>query len=333
MLNVFWFVLIAILFIGYFILEGFDYGVGMLYPLVGRTDQERRTALNTIGPIWSGNEVWLITAGGALFAAFPKWYATLFSGFYLALVLMLVGLIFRGVAIEYRSKIRTASWHKIWDILLRLGSFLPALLWGVAFANLVKGVPINQEMNDVGGFWSLLTPYTVLGGLLTLLLFLAQGASFLTLKTAGEIRQRSLDLAKKLLPAALVVALGFGVWTTTLPTLNHRAFYGLFMAVGWISLLSARLIIGKRGKWAFFLQSLMILLMTLGFFVGLFPRVMISTISSRYDLTIYTAASNPYTLHVMTIVSLIMVPIVLAYQIWTYWIFRQRLSVHDHLEY
>ncbi|MCL4495610.1 MAG: cytochrome d ubiquinol oxidase subunit II [Firmicutes bacterium] len=333
MLNIFWFVLIAILFIGYFILEGFDYGVGMLYPVVGQSDHERRIAVNTIGPIWSGNEVWLITAGGALFAAFPKWYATLFSGFYVALVLMLVGLIFRGVAIEYRSKITTARWHKIWDILLRLGSFLPALLWGVAFANLIKGVPINQAMNDVGGFWSLISPYTVLGGLLTLLLFLAQGASFLTLKTTGDIRERSLKLAKRLLPVALVVAVGFGVWTATLPTVNHQGLYWLCIALGWVSLLGARMIIAKREKWAFLLQSLMIALMTAGFFLALFPRVMISTIAARYDLTIYSAASNPYTLHVMTIVALTMVPIVLAYQIWTYWIFRKRLTLQDHLEY
>ncbi len=333
MLNVFWFVLIAVLFTGYFILEGFDYGVGMLYPVIARSDHERRMAINTIGPIWSGNEVWLITAGGALFAAFPKWYATLFSGFYVALVLMLVGLIFRGVAIEYRSKMKSARWHKIWDILLRLGSFLPALLWGVAFANLIKGVPINRAMNDVGGFWSLLTPYAVLGGILTLLVFLAQGASFLALKTTGDIRQRSLNVAKKLLPAALVLAVGFGVWTTTLPTLNHRGFYWFLLALGWVSLLGADIIIAKKEKWAFLLQSLMIAAMTTGFFVVLFPRVMISTLSARYDLTIYSAASNPYTLHVMTIVSLIMVPIVLAYQIWTYWIFRQRLTVRDHLEY
>ncbi len=333
MLNIFWFMLIAILFIGYFILEGFDYGVGMLYPVVGQSDHERRIAVNTIGPIWSGNEVWLITAGGALFAAFPKWYATLFSGFYVALVLMLVGLIFRGVAIEYRSKITTARWHKIWDILLRLGSFLPALLWGVAFANLIKGVPINQAMNDVGGFWSLISPYTVLGGLLTLLLFLAQGASFLTLKTTGDIRERSLKLAKRLLPVALVVAVGFGVWTATLPTVNHQGLYWLCIALGWVSLLGARMIIAKREKWAFLLQSLMIALMTAGFFLALFPRVMISTIAARYDLTIYSAASNPYTLHVMTIVALTMVPIVLAYQIWTYWIFRKRLTLQDHLEY
>ena len=333
MLNIFWFVLIAILFIGYFILEGFDYGVGMLYPVVGQSDHERRIAVNTIGPIWSGNEVWLITAGGALFAAFPKWYATLFSGFYVALVLMLVGLIFRGVAIEYRSKITTARWHKIWDILLRLGSFLPALLWGVAFANLIKGVPINQAMNDVGGFWSLISPYTVLGGLLTLLLFLAQGASFLTLKTTGDIRERSLKLAKRLLPVALVVAVGFGVWTATLPTVNHQGLYWLCIALGWVSLLGARMIIAKREKWAFLLQSLMIALMTAGFFLALFPRVMISTIAARYDLTIYSAASNPYTLHVMTIVALTMVPIVLAYQIWTYWIFRRRVGTKTPMEY
>ncbi|WP_053960348.1 cytochrome d ubiquinol oxidase subunit II [Sulfobacillus thermosulfidooxidans] len=333
MLNVFWFILIAVLFVGYFILEGFDYGVGMIYPLVSRNDHERRMAINTIGPLWSGNEVWLITAGGALFAAFPFWYATLFSGFYLALVLMLVGLIFRGVAIEYRSKMATESWHRIWDILLRTGSFLPALLWGVAFANLLQGVPINAQMNDVGGFWSLLTPYTILGGVLSLLLFLAQGASFLTLKTTGELRAASLRMAKTLLTSVLIVALAFGIWTANLPTLDHRATYDLLTGLGWLSLFAARWMIQNRQQWAFLLQSLMIALSTSGFFVGLFPHVMISSVSSHDDLTIYNAAANPYTLHVMTIVALTMVPIVLAYQVWTYWVFRKRITPQEHLEY
>ncbi|AUW93200.1 cytochrome d ubiquinol oxidase subunit II [Sulfobacillus thermotolerans] len=333
MLPTIWFILIAVLFTGYFILEGFDYGVGMLYSFISHNDTERRMALNTIGPLWSGNEVWLVTAGGALFAAFPFWYATLFSGFYLALVLMLVGLIFRGVAIEYRSKDQSPAWRKRWDIIMTVGSFLPALLWGVAFANFLEGVPINAQMNDVGGFFSLLRPYTVWAGLLSLTLFLAQGATFLALKTAGPLRDAAVRVAKPLLTTALVLAAVFMVWTMRMPALGHRPWYFTISLLGWISLLVARFVVDKKQGTAFLWQSVMIALSTAAFFLGLFPHVMVSTLGARYDLTVTSAAANPYTLHVMTIVALTMVPIVLAYQAWTYWVFRKRITPEQHLEY
>ncbi len=333
MLSVLWFILIGVLFTGYFILEGFDYGVGMLYPFLSHTDKERRMAINTIGPLWSGNEVWLVTAGGALFAAFPFWYATLFSGFYLALVLMLLGLIFRGVAIEYRSKDMSPTWRHRWDILLITGSFLPALLWGVAFANFLRGVPINAQMNDVGGFFSLLHPYTVWAGLLSLSLFLAQGATFLTLKTSGPLRDSALAASQKLLTATVAIAAVFIVWTATMPALEHRALYLVLSIAGWIALLLARRLVALRQGWAFALQSAMIALSTAAFFVALFPHVMVSSLNAKYDLTVHSASANPYTLHVMTIVALTMVPIVLAYQGWTYWVFRKRISPEQHLEY
>lgn len=333
MLPTIWFILIGVLFTGYFILEGFDYGVGMLYSFISHNDTERRMALNTIGPLWSGNEVWLVTAGGALFAAFPFWYATLFSGFYLALVLMLVGLIFRGVAIEYRSKDQSPAWRKRWDIIMTVGSFLPALLWGVAFANFLEGVPINAQMNDIGGFFSLLRPYTVWGGLLSLTLFLAQGATFLTLKTAGPLRDSALRVAKPLLNAAIVLSAVFVLWTMAMPALGHRDWYLVVSLLGWVSLIAARLVVTQKQGTAFLLQSVMIALSTAAFFLGLFPHVMVSTLGAQYDLTVSSAAANPYTLHVMTIVALTMVPIVLAYQAWTYWVFRKRITPDQHLEY
>ncbi len=333
MLSVLWFILIGVLFTGYFILEGFDYGVGMLYPFLSHTDHERRMAINTIGPLWSGNEVWLVTAGGALFAAFPFWYATLFSGFYLALVLMLMGLIFRGVAIEYRSKMVSPKWRKGWDFLLITGSFLPALLWGVAFANFLRGVPINAQMNDIGGFFSLLRPYTVWGGLFSLSLFLAQGATFLTLKTTGPLRESALNASKRLLAAAIVIAGVFIAWTALMPALDHRPIYLTLSILGWLSLILAWRIVAKKQGTAFLLQSLMIAFSTAAFFTGLFPHVMVSSLNAKDDLTVYSAAANAYTLHVMTIVALTLVPIVLAYQAWTYWVFRKRITPEQHLEY
>ncbi|MQL53765.1 cytochrome d ubiquinol oxidase subunit II, partial [Desulfofundulus thermobenzoicus] len=190
-LNVLWFILITVLFVGYFFLEGFDYGVGTLVPFLGKNDAERRMLINTIGPFWDGNEVWLLTAGGAIFAAFPHWYATLFSGFYLALFLMLLALIGRGVAFEFRSKEDRPGWRNLWDWVLCAGSLVPALLWGVAVTNLVKGVPIDSHMQYAGNFFTLLSPYTLVGGLATLLLFTFHGALFLSLKTGGELVERA----------------------------------------------------------------------------------------------------------------------------------------------
>ncbi|RDV84885.1 cytochrome d ubiquinol oxidase subunit II [Ammonifex thiophilus] len=327
-LNVLWFILIAVLFAGYFFLEGFDYGVGVLVPFLGRTDTERRILLNTFGPFWDGNEVWLITAGGALFAAFPHWYATLFSGFYLALFLILVALILRAVALEFRHLDESPGWRRFWDGALCFGSFLPSLLWGVAFANLLKGVPINAEKQFVGTFFDLLSPYTLVGGLALLFLFLMHGALFVALRTEGELEDR----AKKYASPLAVLAMG---WVGLFLLLSLRVVAGKPLALA-LFLLVLALLGGSYGAsranrsgWAFALGGLSIVFLTFGFFSALFPRVMVSSLNPDWSLTVYNASSSPYTLKVMTVVALLLVPVVLLYQGWTYWIFRKRVTIKD----
>ncbi|MBQ1220032.1 MAG: cytochrome d ubiquinol oxidase subunit II, partial [Peptococcaceae bacterium] len=212
-LNVLWFILIGVLFAGFFILEGFDYGVGIMLPFVGKTDDERRVVLNTIGPFWDGNEVWLLTAGGAIFAAFPNWYATLFSGFYLALFLILIGLIVRGVAIDFRSKVENATWRKTWDVLFFVGSLLPALLFGVAVSNFLTGVPIDANMEFVGNLFTLITPFTLLGGIVFVLVFAFHGCLFLSLKSGvKEINDRVKAYSVKIGIAMLAVVVAWVVY-------------------------------------------------------------------------------------------------------------------------
>jgi cytochrome d ubiquinol oxidase subunit II len=335
-LQTLWFILITVLFTGFFLLEGFDYGVGALLPFVARTDRERREVINSIGPFWDGNEVWLLTAGGAMFAAFPNWYATLFSGFYLALFLILMALILRGVAFEFRSKDDHSLWRKIWDWSLFIGSALPALLWGVAIANIVHGVAIDIRMNYVGSFFDLLTPYALVGGAVTLTLFLLHGALFLELKTDGAVRQRVSALVRPLAIVVTVLILAFvglSISQTTMFTeLNFLKIAALAVAV--IGLLFAVVMIfRKRFGRAFLGTSITIVGTVVLLFGTLFPRVLPSTLGSHLDLTIYNASSSNYTLQVMTVIALTMVPIVLAYQGWTYWIFRKRLTPQTPLEY
>ncbi|NLG97955.1 MAG: cytochrome d ubiquinol oxidase subunit II [Chloroflexi bacterium] len=328
-LNTLWFILIAVLYIGYFVLEGFDLGVGILLPFLGKNDTQRRVLINTIGPHWDGNEVWLLTAGGATFAAFPQWYATLFSGFYLPLFLILLALIVRGVAFEFRSKHDDPRWRSLWDWCIFAGSLIPALLWGVAFTNLVKGVPIDQNMTYVGGFWNLLNPYALLGGLISLLGFTLHGAIFLSLKTTGEVCESAQQTARRLwvpTTAALVVF----VITTYLAT-DIIARLGINpgpVPIGApLAVLAAGYFINnRRSGWAFFLTALAILFATMTVFMMMFPRVMISDLNPEWSLTIYNAASGQYTLRVMSIVALIFVPIVLLYQGWSYWVFRKRIG-------
>ena len=325
-----WFVLITVLWIGYFILEGFDFGVGILLPFVSKNEADRRAVLTTLGPVWDGNEVWLLVAGGATFAAFPEWYATLFSGFYLPLFLILVSLIVRGVAFEYRSKYGKAQWRQRWDLAIVISSVIPALLWGVAFANIVRGVPLKESaagnIEYVGGFFNLLNPYALLGGVVTLSVFLTHGAIFLSLKTAGEIRVRARALAVKIGLIAAVAAVGFLLWTNLmLPSLNGLvATLSLLVALAWVAGLAASLR-GREG-WAFIFSASAILFFVVDLFYALYPRVMPSSLGSEFDLTITNASSTPYTLKVMTIVALIMTPLVLIYQGWTYWVFRKRVS-------
>ncbi len=334
-LNTLWFLLIAVLFTGFFFLEGFDYGVGMLLPFLGKDDRSRRVIINSIGPFWDGNEVWLLTAGGAMFAAFPHWYATLFSGFYLALILMLFALIVRGVAFEFRSKGQHPTWRRTWDWLLFLGSGLPALLWGVAVANLLKGVPIDPNKNYVGDFLGLLSPYALLGGVTFVALFLTHGAIFLSLRTEGELRQSARSTAWLLwAPTVLLVVLFIAgtfpftdVFTcSALPLIPTAGAAVALLLAGWF------IRAGREGL-AFSMTGLTIALATAMVFVGLFPRVLISSLNPAWSLTIYNASSSPYTLTVMTVVAVIFVPLVLLYQGWTYWVFRQRVGKQQTLEY
>ena len=330
-LNTVWFILITILFVGFFFLEGFDYGVGILLPFLGKNDNERRVIINSIGPVWDGNEVWMITAGGALFASFPNAYATLFSGFYLALVLMLVALILRGVAFEFRGQRESKGWRSIWDWAIFTGSLLPALLWGVAVANLMRGFAIEQDMNYYGGVLPLLNPFALLGGLVFVSLFTMHGANFLVRKVSDAIEERAKKTAFTFWMVSTVLTVVFEAWTffatdiMTKPGIN-----GLIPAIlaAVTLLVTGWLIRTNRSGWAFIAGSLTIILATLMVFAGLYPRILVSSLDPSWSLTIVNAASSPYTLKIMTIIAAIFVPIILIYQSWTYWIFRKRVNAN-----
>jgi cytochrome d ubiquinol oxidase subunit II len=333
-LQTLWFILIAVLWIGFYFLEGFDFGVGMLLPFLGKKDEERRAIINTIGSVWDGNEVWLLTAGGATFAAFPHWYATMFSGFYLPLFLLLVGLILRGISFEYRSKNADPKWRSRFDWMIAIGSFLASLLLGTAFANLAKGVPIGADMNYVSpnGIMTtlgLLNPYGLIGGLTTVAVFLLHGANFLTLKLDGDLRERARAFAKKIyiFAAVMVVLLAVTTYLYTDILTKIGINPGITPILSLAALLVSIYFINRKMEgWAFITVSLHIVLTQVAFFTLMFPRVMISSLNPEWSLTIYNASSSQYTLTVMSIVALIFVPIVLAYQGWTYYMFRKRIS-------
>ena len=327
-LQILWFILIAILWIGFYFLEGFDFGVGMLLPFLGKEDVERRTIINAVGPTWDGNEVWLLTAGGATFAAFPNWYATMFSGFYLALFLLLIGLIIRGISFEYRSKDAAPKWRNMFDWMISIGSFLCALLLGTAFANLARGVPIDEKMMFTGNLFTLLNPYGLLGGLTTVAVFLLHGANFLGLKLEGELRERVNLLAKKLWVVASVLYVALGIFTYAAGFWSRGIINpGIIPIASLAALLVAGYFINRKMEgWAFIMVGLNIILTQVTFFSMTFPNVMLSTTNPAWSLTIYNASSSQYTLTVMSIVALIFVPIVLAYQGWTYYMFRKRIS-------
>lgn len=336
MLNTIWFILIATLFTGFFVLEGFDYGVGILAPFLGQTDAERRLIINTIGPFWDANEVWLITAGGAMFAAFPHWYATLFSGFYMALFLLLLALIVRGVAFEFRSKLKSMRWRTTWDWLLFVGSLLPPLLWGIAVANFMRGVPIDAQMNYVGTFWDLISPFSVVGGLSLLLLSVLHGALFLSLRTEGEMQQRARHTARRVGALTSLVLFLFAV----LSYYNTDLFSRMGIDPGAVPVLAALCLISvpffirfQRDGWAFLMTTLTIAFSSVSVFLDLFPRVMISSLNPAWSLTIENAASGPYSLRVMTIITVTVLPFVLAYSVWTYWVFRHRLRLGGRMDY
>ena len=326
-LATFWFIVIAILWSGYFVLEGFDFGVGILLPFLGRDDTERRVLVNTIGPVWDGNEVWLLTAGGATFAAFPLWYASMFSGFYLALLLILAALIVRGVCFEFRSQVDSPRWRSNWDRAIFAGSALAALLWGVAFANIVRGVPLDAKHVYTGNLLTLLNWYGVLGGLVTLSLFTLHGAIFLGLRTTGELRQRARRAATGTALAAIPLA---AIFLAVTQVSHGKPATDVTAAVAAVALIggAAAALRGREG-WAFAGTALTLVLAVATLFGDLWPNVLPSTTSAAYSLTVNNASSAHYTLVVMSWVAVIFTPIVLLYQGWSYWVFRQRLTRLD----
>jgi cytochrome d ubiquinol oxidase subunit II len=319
-----WFVLIAVLWTGYFFLEGFDFGIGILTKALARDRVERRVLINTIGPVWDGNEVWLISAGGATFAAFPEWYATLFSGFYLPLLMILICLIVRGVAFEYRAKRPEEIWQRRWETAIFWTSLIPAVLWGVAFANIVHGVKIDKAGEYIGGFWDLINVYSVLGGLVTLTLFTFHGAVFASLKTLGDIRERARRFATGAGITAALCALAFLIWTQLD---GGDAKSGATAAVAVLALLAAlgANLLGREG-WSFTLSGITIVATVATLFLTLFPDVMPSSLNDAWSLTVTNASSTPYTLKIMTWCAGIATPMVLLYQSWTYWVFRKRIG-------
>jgi len=323
-LTTVWFILIAVLWIGYFFLEGFDFGVGMLLHPLGRTEVDRRVMVNTVGPTWDGNEVWLLTAGGATFAAFPNWYATLFSGFYLPLFLILVALIARGVAFEYRGKVDDDRWRQRWDLAIAFGSWLPAVLWGVAFANIVAGVPIDKAGDFTGTLFTLLNPFGLLGGVVTASLFALHGANFLALKTEGEIHEAARAAARRIAPVTIVAGAVFLLWNQIARGTGWTWATVLVAAVALLG--SAAMERAGRDGWAFVATGLAIAAAVVSLFGSLFPDVMPSTTDVAYSLTVHNASSTAYTLKVMTWVAAVMTPVVVGYQAWSYWVFRQRIG-------
>ncbi|UNO40903.1 cytochrome d ubiquinol oxidase subunit II [Streptomyces sp. MST-110588] len=325
-----WFVLIAVLWTGYFFLEGFDFGIGVLTKLLARDRSERRVLINTIGPVWDGNEVWLLSAGGATFAAFPEWYATLFSGFYLPLLLILLCLIVRGVAFEYRAKRPEERWQANWERAIFWASLIPALLWGVAFGNIVRGVRIDAHKEYVGTLLDLLNPYAILGGLVTLSLFTFHGAVFASLKTLGGIRDRARAMATVLGLVTAVLLAGFLAWTQ----IDKGDGASLATVIVAVAALLAALGANRLGRegWAFAFSGVTVVALVATLFLSLFPNVMPSSLNESWSLTVGNASSSPYTLKIMTWGAGITTPIVVLYQGWTYWVFRKRIGTQHIAE-
>ena len=330
-----WFWIVGFLFVGYFVLDGFDFGVGMSLPFLGKDDVSRRQVINTIGPVWDLNETWVIVAGACLFAAFPHWYATLFSGFYLALLLILLALIARGVSFEYRHQRDGIRWKRGFDRMIVIGSAVPAFLWGVVIANIVQGVPIDERMEFTGSFVTLLNPYALLGGATTLLLFFTHGVYFVALKTDGQVAAEARRLAGRAGAVSVLVAAAFLVWTVVMAFAQGRELATVTMVLAAVAavLLLASWTANARHRegWAFGLGALTIVSAVLAVWFALFPFVMPSTTDPAYSLTIENASSTDYTLTIMSWAALIFLPLVLMYQGWTYWIFRKRIT-RSHIE-
>jgi cytochrome d ubiquinol oxidase subunit II len=319
-----WFILITVLWAGFFVLEGFDMGVGMLHGVLGKDEAGRRAVMSTIGPLWDGNEVWLVVAAGGTFAAFPGWYATLFSGAYLAIVLLLVALIVRGVSFEYRGKSPAERWRSTWSRLLIVASFLAPLLIGIVLGDLLHGLPIGANHEYTGNFWDLLQPYSILVGVALVSLCLLHGSTFIALKTEGVLRYRAAKFARRIAPLTALLVLAFISWTHV--TAGGGAFLNPVEFLAILAVLFAWGVVRGHEGWAFTATTIAIALSIITIFVDLYPRVMVSSTNPAYSLTVYNSASTPYSLKVMTVIALVILPIVLAYQGWTYFVFRRRIS-------
>jgi cytochrome bd ubiquinol oxidase subunit II len=327
-LGTFWFVLVAVLWTGFLLLEGFDFGVGMLAGVVGGGEPGRRTATSTIGPFWDGNEVWLVVAVAATFAAFPGWYATMFSAAYLLVFLLVVSLIVRGIALEFRSRSADPRWHRTWDRLLTAGSLVAPLMTGIVLGNLLSGLPIGSDQEFSGNLLDLLHPYPLLVGVTFVLLCLLHGATFLTLRTTGEVRARSATLARRAAPGVALVVLLYAAWTHA--TAGRGWFPGWAGIVTVVAIAAAAVLLRSgREAWAFAATAVGTAGSVGAIFADLYPTVMVSSTKPAYDLTIATTAAGSYSLEVMTVIAAVLLPLVLAYTIWTYVVLRRRLSGTD----
>jgi cytochrome bd ubiquinol oxidase subunit II len=335
-LNEFWYLLVSILFVGFIFLEGFDFGIGMVSRFLGRNDLERRAFINTIGPFWDANEVWLISAIGAMFAAFPNWYATLLSGSYVLFVLLLLSLIGRGVAFEFRGKVEKQAWKNAWDWVIFFGSLFPPLIFGILFSALMKGLPVERNMQMNAGFLDIVNLYTITGGVTLTMLCLWHGLIFATIRTMDDIRDRSRKVAMKLLPInalLLLIFSGMTFFETDLFSNHSRLMLYTFFIGIFVYLLAGFFLTRKKDGWAFAMSGLILILSISSIFAGLFPTVLVSSINESYSLTIHNAASGNYSLKIMSYAAIALLPFVLGYQIWSYYVFRKRVDHKEHMEY
>jgi cytochrome bd ubiquinol oxidase subunit II len=335
-LNEFWYLLVSILFVGFIFLEGFDFGIGMVSRFLGRNDLERRAFINTIGPFWDANEVWLISAIGAMFAAFPNWYATLLSGSYVLFVFLLLSLIGRGVAFEFRGKVEKQAWKNAWDWVIFFGSLFPPLIFGILFSALMKGLPVERNMQMNAGFSDIVNLYTITGGVTLTMLCLWHGLIFATIRTMDDIRDRSRKVAMKLLPInalLLLIFSGMTFFETDLFSNHSRLMLYTFFIGIFVYLLAGFFLTRKKDGWAFAMSGLILILSISSIFAGLFPTVLVSSINESYSLTIHNAASGNYSLKIMSYAAIGLLPFVLGYQIWSYYVFRKRVDHKEHMEY
>ncbi|PFW78079.1 cytochrome d ubiquinol oxidase subunit II [Priestia aryabhattai] len=335
-LNEFWYLLVSILFVGFIFLEGFDFGIGMVSRFLGRNDLERRAFINTIGPFWDANEVWLISAIGAMFAAFPNWYATLLSGSYVLFVLLLLSLIGRGVAFEFRGKVEKQAWKNAWDWVIFFGSLFPPLIFGILFSALMKGLPVERNMQMNAAFSDIVNLYTITGGVTLTMLCLWHGLIFATIRTMNDIRDRSRKVAMKLLPInalLLLIFSGMTFFETDLFSNHSRLMLYTFFIGIFVYLLAGFFLTRKKDGWAFAMSGLILILSISSIFAGLFPTVLVSSINESYSLTIHNAASGNYSLKIMSYAAIALLPFVLGYQIWSYYVFRKRVDHKEHMEY